>query len=89
LVCLGYVGITSPAHLRYAVRRLRRKLPHASIMVGCWAEGVANIDELRETAKADLFATSLREAAQIVVSMAQGQDGSEPSVAEPALLARA
>jgi len=51
--------------------------------------GVANIDELRETAKADLFATSLREAAQIVVAMAQGQDGSAPSVAEPALLARA
>src|SRR5204863_470757 len=39
LVCLSYIGITSPAHLRYAVRRLRRKLPAASIMVGCWAEG--------------------------------------------------
>lgn len=89
LVCLSYIGITSPAHLRYAVRRLRRKLPQASIMVGCWAEGVANIDELRETAKADLFATSLREAAQIVVSMARGQVGSASSVAEPVLLARA
>jgi hypothetical protein len=89
LVCLSYIGITSPAHLRYAVRRLRRKLPQASIMVGCWAEGVANIDELRETAKADLFATSLREAAQIVVSMARGQVGSGSSVAEPVLLARA
>jgi predicted PurR-regulated permease PerM len=89
LVCLSYIGITSPAHLRYAVRRLRRKLPQASIMIGCWAEDVANIDELRETAKADLFATSLREAAQIVVSMAQGQVGSAPSAAEPALLARA
>ena len=89
LVCLSYIGITSPAHLRYAVRRLRRKLPHASIMVGCWAEGVVNIDELRETAKADLFATSLREAAQIVVSMAQGQVGSASSVEKPVLLARA
>ena len=89
LVCLSYIGVTSPAHLRYAVRRLRRKLPQASIMVGCWAEGVVNIDELRETAKADLFATSLREAAQIVVSMAQGHDGSASSLAEPVLLARA
>jgi predicted PurR-regulated permease PerM len=89
LVCLSYIGITSPAHLRYAVRRLRRKLPHASIMVGCWAEGVVNIDELRETAKADLFATSLREAAQIVVSMAQGQIGSRSPIEEPVLLARA
>jgi hypothetical protein len=89
LVCLSYIGVTSPAHLRYAVRRLRRKLPQASIMVGCWAEGVANIDELRETAKADLFATSLREAAQIVVSMAQGQVGPASSVEKPVLLARA
>jgi predicted PurR-regulated permease PerM len=89
LVCLSYIGITSPAHLRYAVRRLRRKLPHASIMVGCWAEGVVNIDELRETAKADLFATSLREAAQIVVSMAQGQIGSRSPIEEPVLLAQA
>ena len=89
LVCLSYVGITSPAHLRYAVRRLRRKLPQAAIMVGCWAEDVPNIDELRETAKADLFATSLREAAQIVVSMAQGQAGPASSVEKPVLLARA
>jgi hypothetical protein len=74
LVCLNYIGITSPAHLRYAVRRLRRKLPGAAIMIGCWAEGVTNIDELRETAKADLFATSLREATQIIVSTAQGDD---------------
>jgi hypothetical protein len=89
LVCLSYIGITSPAHLRYAVRRLRRKMPQASIMVGCWAEGVVNIDELRETAKADLFATSLREAAQTIVSLAQGQVGSASSAAEPVLLARA
>ena len=89
LVCLSYIGITSPAHLRYAVRRLRRKLPHASIMVGCWAEGVVNIDELRETAKADLFATSLREAAQIVVSMAQGQVDAMPSIEGLGVLARA
>ncbi|MGO4512975.1 AI-2E family transporter [Bradyrhizobium sp. 2TAF36] len=89
LVCLSYIGITTPAHLRYAVRRLRRKLPGASIMVGCWAEGVANIDELRETAKADLFATSLREAAQIVVSMAQSQVGAAPSLEKPVLMARA
>ena len=89
LVCLSYIGITSPAHLRYAVRRLRRKLPHASIMVGCWAEGVVNIDELRETAKADLFATSLREAAQIVLSRAQGQVDAMPSLEGLGVLARA
>ncbi|MFX9649780.1 hypothetical protein ABTO89_19270, partial [Acinetobacter baumannii] len=73
----------------YAVRRLRRKLPAASIMVGCWAEGVANIDELRETAKADLFATSLHEAARIIIERAQGEAGPVASSDEQALLARA
>ena len=37
LVCLCYVAATNPAHMRYAVRRLRRKLPQARIMVACWA----------------------------------------------------
>ncbi len=38
LVCLSYLDVSSPAHMRYAVQRLRRKLPNATIMVGCWAE---------------------------------------------------
>ena len=46
--------------MRYSVRRLRRKLPKTSIMLGCWAEDISKetLEELRETAKADTVAGS-------------------------------
>jgi hypothetical protein len=36
IVCLSYLDANSPAHMRYSVRRLRCKLPNATIMLGCW-----------------------------------------------------
>jgi hypothetical protein len=36
IVCLVYMDATGPAHMRYSVRRLRRKLPKATIILGCW-----------------------------------------------------
>jgi len=67
IVCLSYLDASSPAHMRYSVRRLRRKLPRASIMLGCWAEDVSkeSLEELREAAKADSVAGSLSEAMMI------------------------
>jgi len=67
IVCLSYLDASSPAHMRYSVRRLRRKLPKATIMLGCWAEGITKetLEELRETAKADTVAGSLSEAMMI------------------------
>jgi hypothetical protein len=67
IVCLSYLDASSPAHMRYSVRRLRRKLPKAAIMLGCWAEDIDKValEELRETAKADTVAGSLCEAMMI------------------------
>jgi hypothetical protein len=64
IVCLSYLDSANSAHMRYAVRRLRRKLSQALIMIGCWNhhEDVARPDALREGAKADLFAATLRDA---------------------------
>ncbi len=70
LVCVSYLGVTNPAHMRYAVRRLRRKLPLARIMVGCWVEDAAAAEQFQEIAKADLAAFSLREATRICVALA-------------------
>jgi predicted PurR-regulated permease PerM len=73
LVCLSYLDTTNIAHIRYAVRRLRRKLPRAIIMVGCWnsSDGAERLDALREGAKADLFCSSFREAVQLCVEAAR------------------
>jgi predicted PurR-regulated permease PerM len=67
IVCLSYLDASSPAHMRYSVRRLRRKLPKATIMLGCWAENTDKeaLEELRATARADTVAGSLSEAMMI------------------------
>jgi predicted PurR-regulated permease PerM len=67
IVCLIYMDATGPAHMRYAVRRLRRKLPKATIILGCWMKDIdpAALEQLRDSAKADLAATSLGEAVKL------------------------
>ena len=72
LVCLSYLDTTNIAHIRYAVRRLRRKLPLAIIMVGCWSskDDADRLAALREGAKPDLFCSSFREAVQLSIEAA-------------------
>ena len=72
LVCLSYLDASSPAHMRYSVRRLRRKLPNVTIMLGCWSADTeaAVLEQLREATKADLVAGNLREATRLCVELA-------------------
>ena len=69
IVCLVYMDVSGPAHMRYSVRRLRRKLPKATIILGCWMKDMepAALESLREGAKADLAATSLGGALKLCV----------------------
>jgi predicted PurR-regulated permease PerM len=75
MICLSYLDASSPAHMRYSVRRLRRKLPNATIMLGCWAENIDKeaLEELRDAAKADAAAGSLSEA-MMICRMTAGVD---------------
>lgn len=36
MVCVSYLDTSSPAHMRYIIRRLRRRLPNAKILLCCW-----------------------------------------------------
>ena len=69
IVCLVYLDASGPAHMRYSVRRLRRKLPKATIILGCWVKEIdpAALELLREGAKADLVAASLGEAVKLCI----------------------
>jgi predicted PurR-regulated permease PerM len=69
IVCLIYMDAASPAHMRYSVRRLRRKLPKATIILGCWINEMepAALEQLREDAKADLAAASLGDAVKLCI----------------------
>jgi len=69
IVCLVYLDASGPAHMRYSVRRLRRKLPKATIILGCLVKEIdpAALELLREGARADLVATSLGEAVKLCI----------------------
>jgi predicted PurR-regulated permease PerM len=77
IICLVYLDARSAAHMRYSVRRLRRKLPKATIILGCWVKDIdaAALELLREGAKADLVATSIGEAVRLCIE-ATGLTGS-------------
>ena len=69
VVCLIYLDSSGPAHMRYSVRRLRRKLPKAIIILGCWVKDIdpTALEVLRDNAKADLVAASLGETVKLCI----------------------
>ena len=72
MVCLSYLDTTSSAHMRYMIRRARRKWPDARILLGCWlADG--NAASLVATLKADAMALTLRDAVKSCLAAAQGE----------------
>jgi len=76
IVCLVYLDASGPSHMRYSVRRLRRKLPNATIILGCWIRDIepAALEMLREGAKADLVAASLGDAVKLCIEAAVAKD---------------
>src|SRR6202012_3652001 len=93
-VCLSYLGAANSAQIRYAVRRLRRKLPRAHIMIGLWSEtGAAGpAPSLLRNAKADTLASTRREATRICIEsirpdpkrLSQERDA-QPAIADNAI----
>src|SRR6202171_759792 len=69
IICLVYMDAAGAAHMRYSVRRLRRKIPEAIIILGCWIKEMdpLALEQLREGAKADLAAASLGEAIKLCI----------------------
>ena len=83
IVCLVYLDASAPAHMRYAVRRLRRKLPSATIILGCWVKEIdpAALELLREGAKADIVTSSLGDAVKLCIEAAGVKDQRQESAA--------
>jgi predicted PurR-regulated permease PerM len=70
MVCLSYLDASSPAHMRYTIRRMRRRLPAAQVLLACWK---ADVDPatLRDSTKADAVATTLPEAVRLCLEAAR------------------
>jgi predicted PurR-regulated permease PerM len=69
LVCLSYLNSANPTHMRYTIRRLRRKLPRAKIVLAAWMRG-DQPDAALDSAKADAVVVSLRDAVRLCIDEA-------------------
>lgn len=69
LICLCYLGRQSGAHMRYALKRLRRRLPSTAIILASFSteQSVANP---ADTALADQTETTLRGVSQACIELA-------------------
>jgi hypothetical protein len=91
MVALCYLDGLSLSHMRFTVRRLRRRLPGVPILLGCWTveRNDLNGETLRETVRANLVATELGTAVNLIVDHATGRaEKSEASAPAPRALTR-
>jgi predicted PurR-regulated permease PerM len=80
LVVVSYMEATgSPAHLRVLLRRLRARLPGATLVLGLWASELEPEPDrdLREVTGADATAGTLRESLSVCIEAAYRAVGSE------------
>jgi len=69
MACVSFLDTSSIAHMRFVIRRLRRTLPDARIILGCWMmEG--DLSTLADAVKADGLAVTLRDAASLCLDQA-------------------
>ena len=75
MVCISYLEISgSPAHLRYLMQRLRRRLPpDTPFLVGIWPAGDAALkdERIRTMIGAQYYTGSLRDAVDACLSEAR------------------
>ncbi len=78
MVCVSYLEITGKqTHLRYLLRRLRARVPNASILVGLWPaeDPFLADDDLRGMTGADHYVSTLREAVTLCVETSRHRPG--------------
>jgi predicted PurR-regulated permease PerM len=86
MVCLSYLDSSSAAHMRYTIRRVRRRFPEAKILLGCWL-GDADTAPAADALKADGIATTLRDALRLCLDAASARGQATPiEFREPAVL---
>ena len=70
-VCVCYLDRRSPGSMRYAVKRLRRKLPDVDVLVGIWGEMDPNdVDRLRRNTDVKVVTNSIEQTVQVVRDLA-------------------
>ncbi len=84
IVFLSYLNADSFAHARFLVRRMRRRLPDARIVVGFWTfePAEAGRRDPLEATRADRVVTTLKEAVEATAALLPVPELPEQAVAE-------
>ena len=80
-ITLSYLELAgAPAHLRYLIRRLRQRTPHAVLIAGLWSPGEAVVTDahLQKALGADRYVASLRDAIDASLAALGNSAASEP-----------
>jgi hypothetical protein len=73
VICLSYLALgSSPAHLRHSLKRIRRQIASATLIVGLWGHADDENREHLQTAAADFYVSSLREALSLCIGAVSG-----------------
>jgi predicted PurR-regulated permease PerM len=83
VVCLSYLDLgSSPAYLRHSIKRIRRQITGAKLVVGLWGHGdVKNRGQLQTTTPVDFYVSSLREALSVCIDAVSGGGAKSPAPA--------
>jgi len=82
LICLCYIEYATPAQIRYAIRRIRRRIPKISILVALFGN-TERFEDDEESQGAEFVQQSLREAVDKIVAVAFKQAEAEQTPALP------
>ena len=86
LICLCYLEAATAAQIRYAIRRIRRRIPDVSIIVASLGRPMSVEDDEASTAGAESVQDSLRATIDKVMAVALTQSGVKTSVGTPVAL---
>ena len=84
VVCLSYLDLgSSPAHLRHSIKRIRRQIAGATLVVDLWGHAdVENREQLQKIAAADFYVSSLREALSLCINAVSGGLAKPPATCD-------
>lgn len=74
LICLCYIGPHHAAHVKYALRRLRRRLPMAILVLGELSQVSSPLADIKGPLLADEVETSLRGICRLCLQFAEKSD---------------
>lgn len=66
-MCVSSVDLKTPAHIRFAARRLKSRAPHAKLLLGLWSKDDTAGAELKDAIGADDYACTFHKAATIIL----------------------